>query len=193
MSARVEEFMPTATKKETEQVVVGFDATRMKAPFLLRCGALLIDYILIVSIPVGSVLLARFLGGDGPKLLNSPISNSGWLIMLLLAITNFFIFPMFSGQSIGKMLTGLRITNTDGTAPGFVSLFVRHVIGYPLTLLTGGLGFLVVAVNKSGRALHDYMCSTTVVYGRKSVRSADVPKGMRSRKKKPLKSKAKGE
>jgi len=192
MSARAEKVMPARTKRETEQVVVGFDPERMKAPFLLRCGALLIDYILIVAVPVGAVLLARFLGGDGPKLLNSPISNTGWLIMFLLAITNFFIFPMFSGQTIGKMLTGLRITNVDGTAPGFFSLFLRHVVGYPLTLLSGGLGFLLITVNKSGRALHDFLCSTMVVYGQKSVRSASVSDKSVEKKKKPLKSKAKG-
>ena len=99
---------------------------------------------------------------------------------------------MFSGQSIGKMLTGLRITNVDGSAPGFFTLLLRHVIGYPLTLLSGGLGFLLVAVNKSGRALHDYLCSTAVVYGQKTVRNANVNKKKTRKKVKPLKSKAKG-
>lgn len=191
MSARAEKVIPAGAKKGLGQVVVGFDAERMKAPFLLRCGALLIDYILIVAVPVGSVLLARSLGGDGPKLLNSPISNTGWLIMVLLAVTNFFIFPMFSGQSIGKMLTGLRITNMDGTAPGFVSLALRHLVGYPITVLTGGLGFLLITVNKSGRALHDFLCSTTVVYGLKTVKTASVLKKNVATQK-HLKSKAKG-
>ena len=163
MSARAEKIAPT--KKITiDQIIVGFDPERLKAPFLLRCGALLIDYILILSIPAISILLGRTLGYDGSKLLN----NAGWLITILLALTNFIIFPMFSGQTIGKMLTGLRITNLDGKIPRLWNLFLRHFIGYPLTLLTGGLGFIFSVFNKKGRSLHDYLAGTTVVYGQKN-------------------------
>ncbi len=173
MSARVEKTVPQK-KTNTKQIVIGFDAEKLKAPFLLRCGSLLIDYILIISIPAMSILLGRFMGYDGSKLLNSEISNAGWLVTILLAITNFIIFPMFSGQSIGKMLTGLRITNLDGTMPGFSSLLLRHLIGYPITLLTGMLGFLLSAFNKKGRALHDFLSNTTVVYGQKQLKQKNL-------------------
>src|SRR6185369_4445618 len=119
MSANAEKNIAVKRAKP-EQVVVNFDAERLRAPFLRRCGAFLIDYILLVCIPVISLLLGRFYGVDGIKLLNSELSNTGWLIMLLVAVTNFVIFPMFSGQSIGKMLTGIRIVKKDGTPPSFV-------------------------------------------------------------------------
>lgn len=173
MSARVEKAVP-AKKVRTKQVVVGFDAEKLRAPFLLRCGALLIDYILLVSVPAVSILLGRFMGYDGSKLLNSEISNSGWLITVLLGITNFIIFPLFSGQSLGKMMTGLRITNMDGTMPGFATLLLRHIVGYPVTLLTGMLGFLLAAVTGKGRALHDYLSGTTVVYGQKKIKRKNL-------------------
>lgn len=175
MSARVEKAVPVK-KVQTKQVVVGFDAEKLKAPFLLRCGSLLIDYILIVSVPAISIILGRFMGYDGSKLLNSELNNSGWLIMILLGITNFIIFPMFSGQSIGKMLTGLRIVNLDGTSPGFKALLLRHIIGYPLTILTGMLGFLLAAFNNKGRALHDFIGGTTVVYGHKNIKQKNFVK-----------------
>src|SRR5689334_21011007 len=108
MSVRVERGVPASASRSRE-IIVDFDATELKAPFLLRCGALLIDYILIVSIPIICLLIGRMFGDDGRKLLNSELSNTGWLVAILLAVTNFVIFPMFSGQSIGKMLTGLRI------------------------------------------------------------------------------------
>jgi len=182
MSATVQRAAP-ANKIETKQIVIGFDAVALRAPFLLRCGSLLIDYILIVSVPAISILLARLLGYDGSKLLNSEINNAGWLIMILLAITNFIIFPMFSGQSIGKMLTGLRITNLDGTMPGFSSLLLRHLIGYPITLLTGMLGFLLSAFMSNGRTLHDYLSSTTVVYGKKNLTQKIFVRKTKKRKK----------
>ncbi len=174
MSARVERVerakrVVPAQIIKTEKVVVDFDANRLKAPFLLRCGALLIDYILLISIPVVSILLARFAGEDGAKLLNHEINNTGWLITILLGLTNFVIFPMFTGQSIGKMLTGLRVVRRDGTNPTFGALFLRHIIGYPLTILTGGIGFLIAAFNQKGRSLHDFISGTVVVYGRRRV------------------------
>ncbi len=167
MSARVEK-LPDGNVK-TERVIVGFDAQKLRAPFLLRCGAILIDYILLISIPVASLLIGRSFGNDGSKLLNSEISNVGWLIFLLLALTNFLIFPMFSGQSIGKMITGIRIVKSDGSAPGFASIILRNVVGYPLTLLSGGLGFLIAAFSESGRAVHDYLGNTVVVYAERKV------------------------
>ncbi len=168
MSANAKTAIPVK-KIKPEQVVVNFDAERLKAPFLLRCGAFLIDYILLVCIPVLGLLLGRFYGNDGVKLLNSELSNTGWLIMLLLGLTNFVIFPMFSGQSIGKMLTGLRIVQKDGTPATFLQLLLRHTIGYLLTAMTLGLGFLFSAVNQKGRALQDLVGGTVVIYGKQRV------------------------
>lgn len=150
-----------------EQVITDFDVERLKAPILLRSGAVLIDYILLISIPVIGLLLARYAGADGAKLLNNNITNSAWLIMLLFAVTNFVIFPLFSGQSIGKMLTGLRVVNADGNAPTLGKLFLRHFVGYFVTFLTLGLGFLPAIFNKTGRTLHDFISGTIVIYGRK--------------------------
>jgi uncharacterized RDD family membrane protein YckC len=166
MSSRVERAVP-AKAIRTVQVIVDFDAERLKAPFLLRCGALLIDYILLVSVPVISLLFGRYFEYDGAKLLNSEISNAGWLILILLILTNFVIFPMFSGQTIGKILTGLKIVKIDGNPASFSRLLMRHLVGYPLTVLTFGLGFLFSVLNQNGRALHDFLAGTIVVYGRR--------------------------
>ena len=166
MSARVERTVPVS-KARAEEIIVDFDAARLKAPFLLRCGALLIDYIFLIGIPVISILIGRLSGYDGAKLLNSEFNNVGWLIAVLLGLTNFVIFPMFAGQSLGKMLTGLRIVKSDGTSPTFLSLVLRHLVGYPITILTGGLGFLFAVINIKGRALHDFLAGTVVIYGQK--------------------------
>lgn len=166
MSSRTEKIVP-ASKLRKEEVYVDFNPEELKAPFLLRCGALLIDYIFLVSIPIISLIAGRFMGNDGTKLLNSEISNAGWLIALLLGITNFAIFPMFAGQTIGKMLTGLRVVKIDGSVPNFSSLLIRHVIGYPLTAITGFLGFMFSIFNSKGRALHDYISGTVVIYGQR--------------------------
>lgn len=172
MNAKAEKNLALKRTKP-EKIVVDFDAERLKAPFLLRCGAFLIDYIILISIPVIGFIIGRFMGEDGTKLLNSEISNTSWLIMFLLGLTNFVIFPMFSGQSIGKMLTGLRIVKSDGQETTFYSLLLRHTIGYLVTALTLGTGFLLSAFSSKGRALHDYIFGTVVIYGKQKIVNTD--------------------
>lgn len=167
MKSNLKKKGPVRRGLRTEKVVVGFDAERLRAPFLLRCGAFLIDYILLISIPVIGLLVARYSGDDGAKLLNSEINSTGWLIAMLLGLTNFVIFPMFSGQTLGKMLTGLKVVNMAGEFPSFGKLLFRHSIGYVLTILTGGLGFLFSVFNQKGRALHDLLAGTIVIYGQR--------------------------
>lgn len=130
----------------------------------------MIDYVLFISVPVIALLVGRYMGNDGSKLLDSELSNVGWLIAVLVGLTNFILLPMFTGQSIGKMLTGLSVVRTDGKVPTFGNLLLRHFIGYPLTLITGGLGFLLSVINAKGRALHDYIAGTVVIYGQKKRR-----------------------
>lgn len=121
--------------------------------------------------PVLSLIAGRIFGIDGTKLLTSEISNTGWLITVLLGLTNFVIFPLFSGQSLGKMLTGLRIVKIDGRPASLATLLLRHTIGYVLTVITGGLGFVVSSITPRGRALHDYLARTVVIYGRRTIRT----------------------
>lgn len=173
MSARAETTLP-AKRVKPEQIIVNFDAERLRAPFSLRCGAILIDYIILVIVPVASLLIYKFSGQEPAKILNNDITNIGWIIFVLLILTNFLIFPLLFGQSIGKILTGLRVVKKDGNTPTFGSLLLRHFIGYPLTVLTCGLGFFVSVLNSKGRALHDLIAGTVVIYGRKTtVRKSD--------------------
>ena len=167
MESNLEKKSPVKRALRTERVVVDFNAERLKAPFLLRCGAFLIDYILLICIPVIGLLIARYTGDDGAKLLNSENNSTGWLIALLIGLTNFVIFPMFSGQTLGKLLTGLRVVNMEGDFPSFGKLLLRHSVGYFLTLLTGGLGFLFSVFNLKGRTLHDLLAGTIVIYGQR--------------------------
>lgn len=156
-------------KPGTREVIVGFSPETVKAPFLLRCGALIIDYIIVVAIPVIGLLLSRFSGNDGAKLLNEGLSSAGWLVAVLVGFTNVVFLPMFSGQSIGKIVTGLRIVRIDGTAPSIGSIAFRQTGGYLLTLASFGLGFFVSFFSSKGRTLHDYLSGTVVIYADRRV------------------------
>jgi len=152
------------------EVIVGFSPEAVKAPFLLRCGALIIDYIIVIAIPVIGLLLSRFAGNDGAKLLNDSLNNAGWMIAVLVGIVNVVLLPMFSGQTLGKIITGIRIVSIDGTAPSVRSMAFRQTGGYLLTILSGGLGYFLSFFSSKGRALHDYLSGTVVIYADRRVR-----------------------
>jgi uncharacterized RDD family membrane protein YckC len=135
---------------------------RLRAPFPLRCGALLIDYIALVSLVVLGTLVARMLGGGGRAAGNSA-ETAGILLAVFMAILNLGVIPGLTGFTLGKWATGLRIERIDGGEAGIGRAFLRHFIGYPVSFALFGLGFLLAAVSVHGRGLHDMIAGTIVV------------------------------
>ena len=135
---------------------------RVRAPFSLRCGALLIDYTLIVAIVASATLFARTLGGS-ISLTGEATLGIGYLFSLAVLVVNFLVLPVFTGTTVGKWATGLRIERQSGEPLGFGRATLRHTFGYLISLLTLGLGFFLAAFDAEGRALHDRIAGTIVV------------------------------
>ena len=135
---------------------------RLRAPFPLRCGALLIDYIALVSLVVLGTLVSRMLGGGGRAAGNSA-ETAGLMLAILMALLNLVVLPGFTGLTLGKWATGLRIERTDGGHMGIGRALLRHFVGYPLSFALFGIGFLIAAVSVHGRGLHDIIARTVVV------------------------------
>jgi uncharacterized RDD family membrane protein YckC len=135
---------------------------RYRAPFALRCGALLIDYIVLALVLTFSILIARLMGG-GARLAGGTAETVGIVLTLIVAVADLGVMAGITGRSIGKWTTGLRIERVNGGAPGILRAVIRHFIGYPLSLIPFALGFLIVTVSPTGRALHDYLAGTVVV------------------------------
>jgi uncharacterized RDD family membrane protein YckC len=135
---------------------------RFRAPFALRCGALLIDYILLALILTFSTMIARLMGG-GARMAGGTAEKVGIIITLIVGLLDLVVLAGLTGKTVGKWTTGLRLERTDGRLPGIARAALRHLVGYPLSLLPFGLGFLIVAVSPTGRALHDLIAGTIVV------------------------------
>ncbi|MFN2531983.1 MAG: RDD family protein, partial [Pyrinomonadaceae bacterium] len=135
---------------------------RLHAPFSLRCGALLIDYIVIASIVVLGTLIARMLGG-GAKTSGSSAETVALVIAAVVAVLDLGILPGLTGVTIGKWATGLRIEQNDGRQLGIGRALIRHFIGYPISFLLFGIGFVMPALTMRGRGLHDIIAGTVVV------------------------------
>jgi len=136
--------------------------SRLRAPFSLRCGAILIDYIVLISILAISTVVARMLGG-GARTAGSSSETVGIFMMFVVAFLNLGVFAGLKGLTIGKWATGLRIQRPGEAEIGIGRALLRHFVGYPLSLFTGGLGFLLAAVNSRGLTLHDLIAGTVVV------------------------------
>lgn len=155
---------PEAARYRTEKIV-NFVPEQVAAPFFFRCAALAIDYILLMMFPVLALLWDRYMGDvtgqPGP-------GGWTWMFIVLFWIANTLLLPLVRGQTIGKFLTGLTILNLDGTAVRLQTIAVRHLIGYLLTILTLGLGFVFSVFSSRGRALHDLIAGTIVVKARRT-------------------------
>ncbi len=134
---------------------------RRVAPFSLRCGAMLIDYISLVAIVAFSTLIARMLGG-GVRAAGDSAEAIGIIIALVVAVLNLALLAGLTGRTIGKWATGLRVERVNGGDLSIGRAFLRHFVGYPLSFLTLGIGFLLAAATSQGRALHDLIAGTIV-------------------------------
>lgn|SRR5688572_14175887 len=158
-----------AVRPFRREVVIGFSPESVHAPFLLRCGALLVDYLLIIAAPVIFLFAGRFFGQDGSALINGELSNAGWLVAMIVTVADLVLLPAVAGQSVGKMFAGIRIVRIDGSPASVRSIVFRQTIGYITAVITFGLGFFFAAFSPSGRSLHDLISRTVVIRGRKSI------------------------
>lgn len=122
---------------------------------------MLIDYISLVAIVAFSTLIARMSGG-GARAAGASAETMGIILALAVAVLNLALLPGLTGRTIGKWATGLRIERINGGDPGIGRAFLRHFVGYPLSFLTLGIGFLLAAVTSQGRALHDLIAGTII-------------------------------
>jgi uncharacterized RDD family membrane protein YckC len=170
MSASLEQQTPAASvrregtraRASAQRGELNFE--RLRAPFSLRCGAILIDYIILVSVLALATMLARMFGDV--RRASSVALMAGYVGVAVVALLNFVVIAGFTGRTLGKWIAGLRIERRDGAELSFGRAVLRHLVGYPLTFLTLGFGFLFAAFNSKGRTLHDFLAGTVVVRSR---------------------------
>jgi uncharacterized RDD family membrane protein YckC len=88
-----------------------------------------------------------------------------WLLAYVAFLGLFYAgyFTGTTGQTPGKMVTGLRVVDTGGRPPGYLRAVLRAAAGATGTLL-GGLGLVPMAFDPARRALHDRLLKTRVVH-----------------------------
>ena len=133
-------------------------------PLAVRVGAGAIDALLLIALDAAILYLTLRVTGLGNTMTDvrvlPPIPFVGFL-----ALINFSYFASFTvagGQTIGKMLTSLRVIGDDGRPIDAAGGTLRAA-GCMLVPLTLGLSYVPVLVTSDHRALHDRLAGTRVV------------------------------
>jgi uncharacterized RDD family membrane protein YckC len=132
------------------------------SPRARRVGAGLLDLILLGSINAAVLYLTLAIAGLSLADIGilPPIPMAAFL--LLLNGGYLVAFTAASGQTIGKMLFGIRVIGEDKERVAVAGAVLRTA-GIMLTFVTLGLAYLPVFVSRDGRALHDRLAGTRVV------------------------------
>jgi uncharacterized RDD family membrane protein YckC len=131
------------------------------ARFVERLSAAAVDAALLASL-FGIVVYfaSRAAQVTVPRLIPSWPFLAGYLAFLGLAYAGYFTGT--TGQTLGKIVAGLRVVDAAGHPPGFLKAFVRAAMG-TLGIGLAGLGAVPMLLDPAGRGLHDRLLKTRVV------------------------------
>ena len=124
-----------------------------------RFLALMIDYLIIGIIADVMGMAYRFGTGHSSASMGFYV---GFWVSTLLFLTYFTLFIGDSGQTPGKMILGVRVVRTDGL-PVFYGQALFRALGYYVSSLLFGLGFLWAVWDRRNQTWHDKIVGTVVV------------------------------
>jgi uncharacterized RDD family membrane protein YckC len=131
-----------------------------------RIAAALVDLILLLTIDAGVMWLTLRIAGLTPTVEDARtirlVPMAGFLFVL--AFLYLAGFTVGGGQTIGKMLAGIRVTGDDGRGVDITGAVVR-ALGCIAAVATLGMLFVPALFGADRRAVHDRLAGTRVVVG----------------------------
>ncbi len=164
-----EEALPGEEPDEEEEETSAWDRA-LRGGFWLRSMAFATDqvillFLLAIFVVLGFISLA--MGASGGRAI--PLLRQARIVLpvilplaLVLNLAYFTFFHGTWGQTVGKMIFGLRVVRPDGQPVTYSRALVR-ALGYFLSSIPFFLGFLWVGFTSSTRSWHDALADTIVV------------------------------
>jgi len=131
-----------------------------KLILLSRTLSGLIDLIFIVLCTGAFIISADYFSGIVVLDLASVVDYSVLLVLTYFLYSIFFLAA--SNQTLGMMITDLRVVGTDNRRPSMIQLVYR-CSGYLISLAGLGIGLLWSLVNHKNLCLHDRLSRTYVI------------------------------
>ncbi len=143
----------------------------------VRVSALLVDLLVLFLLHIGSslfigALLIQTISLDLQQIIASALLYFIFLVFAppILTLLYFTILHAWGGQTIGKMIFGLRIVSATGTAISGGVAFLRWAAAVASTLAFA-LGFIWAFFDKNHCTWHDRLSGTRIVVDRKILTS----------------------
>jgi uncharacterized RDD family membrane protein YckC len=130
------------------------------AGFWIRLVALLLDALLFAGVQASLDVIGRRVWGPGVEEFGV---TRGLVVMCTALFTLLYTSVLHSvgGQTVGKMLVGIRVIGADGSPLPLGAAFLRH-LAYALSALPCGVGFAMAGLRADKRALHDLVAGSRV-------------------------------
>ncbi len=84
------------------------------------------------------------------------------------AVYNVVLMRLFNGQTLGKMVFGLRVIKKNGRRISVLDALLRNVLGYMVSQIFL-LGYIWAFTDRENQTWHDKMAGTVVVVERRTV------------------------
>ena len=139
-----------------------------KAGFFIRFAAYFIDSIVVTICTLFLLLNLLILmnlfsnyNGNISEVLSSMLIPF-YFFSYLLKCFYFTFFHTYNGQTVGKLMCGIRVVDLKGKNISSFKSLIRF-FGYYLSLYCLGLGFLWILIDKNRQGWHDKLAGSIVV------------------------------
>jgi uncharacterized RDD family membrane protein YckC len=154
-----------ASQRKYAPATHAFIGAYEQAGFGLRYGAWMFDFLITLIALMTFTFIVSAIGRRAVVDSNQDLFIVGGLTALLLVI-NFVVLAGLNGQSAGMRILGIQIARVDGKRFTMKGAMLRHLVGYPLSMLLFFLGFLWMLWDPRQQAWHDKLAGTIVVMSR---------------------------
>ena len=146
----------TGIKTSKGIIVIGF-GRRLTANLVDAVFVFLITFF-VASVVGFAGLLFKVLKANN----NLPFYELMVVTGLITSVIYYVGFWVSSGQTIGKFITGIKVSKADGAKLSWGSAILRY-IGYLISAVALSIGFLWLAFDKKRQGWHDKMAGPLVV------------------------------
>ena len=135
--------------------------------FWIRLGAAVIDGIVIWFVCLGISILILIYIFSSLRYYRGPIwdlesSLLATLLFIPVSWLYYWLFTGLRGQTLGKMVFGIRVANVQGSVPGLGMAALREIPGKILSFVVIFLGFLWIIWDGRNQGWHDKIAKTYV-------------------------------
>ncbi len=131
------------------------------AGFWIRAVAAALDFAVFLLVKLSFDLLGLKIWGFEAGA-SAEFVLALWTCTLVFAGAYTIVLHALFGQTVGKMVVGVRVVTGDAGAPPPLGASLLRWVAYFASLATVGLGYVMAGLRHDKRALHDLIAGTRV-------------------------------